>query len=102
MRPAWALANIAELQETGTVREVDAQALLLLLQMGVGAIAGASTAAGEIYGFDLDDPEARLGLASTLADILRLGLPCGECRQAESRRRAGRCVAQQFGHGVEG
>ena len=69
-----ALAFIAALKDTGAVRDVNAHALLMLLNLGVGAISGASIAAREVYGFDLEDPGARSRLAQALADILRLGL----------------------------
>ena len=62
------------MKDAGVMRNVDAPALLMLLNLGVGAISGASTAAREVYGFDLDDPADRSRLAQALTDILRLGL----------------------------
>lgn len=73
-RQAGPLAAIADLQQAGKVRDVDARALLLLLTVGVGAIASASIATDRLYGFDLDDPGDRRRLATALADILDHGL----------------------------
>ena len=53
---------------------IDPDALLLLLNVGVGAIASAPSAAHEIYGFDLEDPSDRERLAAALGAILRSGL----------------------------
>jgi AcrR family transcriptional regulator len=68
------LSTITGLQDDGVVREVDASALVLLLNVGIGAIASAPTATREIYGFNLEDPEQRVRLADALADILYSGL----------------------------
>lgn len=68
------LSTITDLQGDGVVRGVDASALILLLNVGVGAIASAPTATREIYGFNLEDPEQRLRLARALADIPYSGL----------------------------
>lgn len=68
------LAIIAEQQEVGRVRSVDAHALLLLVVVGIGAVANSAAVARDVFGFDLDDPEGRQHLVGALADILRLGV----------------------------
>lgn len=67
-------AFVAEQQDGHVVRDIDLSALFLLLTIGVGAVAGAPTAARDIYGFDLDDHLDRKRLAERLADILTLGI----------------------------
>lgn len=67
-------ATISTSKEMGTLRAFDAHALLLLMNVGIGAIASAPAAARDIYGFDLEDPAERDRLAGALADIVRSGL----------------------------
>ena len=76
-RNAAVRAMIADRQQAGVVRDVDADALLLLLNVGVGAITSAPDAVREIYGFDLEDPAERRRLAEALTDILEGGLARG-------------------------
>ncbi len=68
------LALLGDLQDHGVMRRVDGRALLLFLNMGLGAISSAPAATNLIYGFDLEDLAERSRLAAALADILRLGL----------------------------
>ena len=65
---------IVDMQAAGEARSFDASALLLLINVGIGAIASAPTATREIYGFDLDDSSDRRRLAGALADILTVGV----------------------------
>ncbi len=69
-----AFGIIAERQHAGTMRHVDGRALLLLLNVGIGAISASTQATREIYGFDLDSDEDRQRLAVALADIIVGGL----------------------------
>lgn len=64
---------ITRWQEAGSLRQFDAGALLLLLNIGVGAIASAPTATREIYGFDLDMPDDRARLADAISELLVVG-----------------------------
>ena len=65
---------VSEFQATGALRNFDAKAMLLLLNVGIGSIASATTATREIYGFDLEDPADRDRLAAAITDILRSGI----------------------------
>lgn len=67
-------AALTDAQDHGVIRRVDAGALLLLLNVGLAAVASSSHAARELYGFELDDAADRRRLADSLVDIIGLGL----------------------------
>ena len=65
---------VADLQAGHRGRPVDAEAVLILLTIGITSLAGAPEAVRSIYGVDLADADDRRRLADGLADVLGNGL----------------------------
>ena len=66
--------TLADLQAGASARPVDANALMILLIVGISSIAGAPEAARAIYGIDLISPDERNRLADALTDIIGHGI----------------------------
>ena len=66
--------TLAELQDQGPGRDVDPEALMVLLTIGISSIAGAPEATRAIYGIDLTSPTSRNDLADALTDIIGKGI----------------------------
>ena len=69
-----AMTQFGAVSGTGILRDIDPRVMLTLLTIGVGAIAAASGAVKEIYGFDLDDDADRERFAEALTDIMLFGI----------------------------
>lgn len=67
-------ATVADLQGDRTARQIDADAFMVLLTIGITSVAGAPEAVRALYGIDVTRPEDCDRLADGLADIISNGL----------------------------
>lgn len=68
--------------ELGLLREVDADAVLALIVLGIGSLGSSKAAAEHLFGFDLDDTDDRQRLANALTDIVLFGIVTRDGGQA--------------------